>query len=75
MDCSFTDSLEGLETKAEKYTCALCKLLSQDIQFKSKRQRESVRFARVSSYLAIDDGQGRAIANICMTLGMVWTRK
>lgn len=49
--------------KANKEGCGLCGLLSRDIQVRSKSHRDSIRFARVSSYLTIDDGKGQAIAN------------
>jgi hypothetical protein len=66
------DSLEGLEEKANKERCALCRLLLKGIQ-QMKRPREFVdyvRFARVGSYLTIEGGKGQAIANLYTMPGM-----
>jgi hypothetical protein len=69
-NCSFWDSPEGLEEKVKKDACTLCEWLLQAVRLQSKGQREFVRFARVGSYLTIDDGLGRAIANIYTMPGM-----
>jgi hypothetical protein len=69
MDCSFFDSPEGLMEKSDKQGCALCRLLSRVMLAQSKSRLDSVRFARVSSYLTIDDGKGQPVANICTLQG------
>jgi hypothetical protein len=67
--CTFIDSLEGLKEKAIKERCELCRLLLQCIQARVKRPGDLVRFARVGSYLTIDNGQGQAIANLYAVSG------
>lgn len=57
------DSPAGLEEKINEEKCALCSLLFRGIQVRVKRL-DFVRFARVGSYLTIDDAQGQAIANL-----------
>lgn len=71
-NCTFMDSPAGLEEKANKERCALCRLISQGIQARAKGYRDFVRFASVGSYLTIDDGQGQAIANLYTMPGMCW---
>lgn len=74
MDCTFYDSPEGLDEKSEKETCALCALLSQNMLAQSKSWGDFVRFARVSSYVTIDDSRCQAIANIYTVPGNFQTR-
>jgi hypothetical protein len=64
------DSLAGLEGKANKERCALCRLLLQGIQPRMKGRRDFIRFARVGSYLTMEEGEGQAIANLYTMLGM-----
>jgi hypothetical protein len=71
--CTFVDSPKGLEEKANKERCALCRLLLQGIQTRVKRNDGFVRFARAGSYLTYDGGQGQAIANLYTMPGMSCT--
>jgi hypothetical protein len=64
------DSPKELEEKANKEGCALCRLLLLGIQDRVKKYTDFVRFARVSSYITIDDGKGQAIANLYTIPGM-----
>jgi len=64
------DSSKELEEKANKEGCALCRLLLQGILGQVKRYSDFVRFARIGSYLTIDNGQGQAIANLYTIPGM-----
>lgn len=66
------DSPAGLEEKINEEGCALCSLLFRGIQARVKRI-DFVRFARVGSYLTIDDAQGEAIANLYTMPGMCHT--
>ncbi|CZR58814.1 uncharacterized protein PAC_08706 [Phialocephala subalpina] len=56
---TFMDSPAGLEEKAKKQGCMLCRLLSQSMPIRAKEHTDFI-----SSYLTIDDGKGEAIANL-----------
>ena len=64
------DSPAGLEEKADKERCELCRLLAHSIQAWVKVRHNFVRFARVGSYLTIDDSQGQAVTNFYTMPGM-----
>jgi hypothetical protein len=58
------DSLAGLEEKASKQGCVLCRLLLHGIQSQMIGRQDIVHFARVGSYLIMEDSEGQAIANL-----------
>ncbi|KAH7155791.1 hypothetical protein B0J13DRAFT_521913 [Dactylonectria estremocensis] len=66
LGCQFTDSPAGLDGKARDDGCALCQLLSHCIRGRAVHPQEMVNFARVGSYLTIDDGREQPVANLYM---------
>ncbi|KAI8722678.1 Protein kinase domain-containing protein [Fusarium sp. LHS14.1] len=65
IECRFTDSRSGLDTKARDEHCGLCKLLSYCIRDRKYSLRDTVCFSRVGSYLTVDDGKGQPVVNLC----------
>ncbi|KAH7156589.1 hypothetical protein EDB81DRAFT_928634 [Dactylonectria macrodidyma] len=63
LECQFTDSPEDLHRKARKDGCALCQLLLHCIRGRAVNLRHLVKFARVGSYLTIDDGREQPVTN------------
>ncbi|KAL2689170.1 hypothetical protein Neosp_003222 [[Neocosmospora] mangrovei] len=69
IECRFTDSRSGLDTKARDEHCGLCKLLVYCIRDRKYSLRDTVCFSRVGSYLTVDDGKGQPVVNLCTLPG------
>ncbi|KAF4458287.1 serine threonine kinase [Fusarium albosuccineum] len=69
IDCSFTDSRSGLDTKAQGENCELCSLLSYCIRDRSQSSEEVIHFTRAGSYLTIDDGKEHPVIDLCTAPG------
>ncbi|KAI0871058.1 hypothetical protein GGS24DRAFT_492545 [Hypoxylon argillaceum] len=69
LTCRFSDSVAGLEEKANKEGCVLCGLLLQNVQSRGDRyQNQQVNFERVNCYLAIEGDRSQPVANLYTTL-------
>ncbi|KAI0107272.1 hypothetical protein GGR51DRAFT_571210 [Nemania sp. FL0031] len=69
LTCSFSDSLAGLEDKANHESCDLCKLLLRGIHDRVNQYGDrQIHFLRAGSYLTLKDNQRHLVANICTTL-------
>ncbi|KAM0418916.1 hypothetical protein ACHAPT_012181 [Fusarium lateritium] len=69
IDCHFTDSRSGLDIKAQKHNCELCKLLSYCIRGRSYSAEDTIQFARVGSHLTVADGKREPVVNLCALPG------
>ncbi|KAH6889644.1 hypothetical protein B0T10DRAFT_571612 [Thelonectria olida] len=62
VECNFMDSRHSLDAKGfGGHGCSLCQLLSHCIRDRLHSPHEIVRFARVGSYLTVDDGQEQPV--------------
>jgi hypothetical protein len=68
--CTFLDSLAGLEDKASRRGCELCRLLLRSMQGqvdRSSDQQVQFQFLRAGCYLTLGDAR-KIVANLCATL-------
>lgn len=70
LNCSFTASPECLAAKALNEKCVLCNLLLDAIGDRGFSPKDVIQFARVASYLAIDDGKEQPVLNLCTLPGL-----
>ncbi|KAI1173823.1 hypothetical protein F4777DRAFT_589617 [Nemania sp. FL0916] len=66
--CSFSDSITGLENKANHKGCELCRLLLQSMHDRASQPGDKqIHFIRAGSHIAQRDNRKQVVANLCTT--------